>query len=365
MTRFHDLDALRAFAMLLGMVLHSALFLLPVDLWPATLPYTSETDLTRNPYAYIVTGIHGFRMPVFFTLSGFFTAMMWQARGLRGLGEHRLKRIALPLLICAFTIVPIIYWQVLGRDFAPLDWLSAWWQVGFYHLWFLWFLLLMAGGFILLARLGLDFRSRLWWLLLPLALLPQFFMREGLGADTPSGFIPQAEIFGYYSLFFGFGVFFHQRGIAVRRGWALMTGAAALLFLPALAFSFPEEFPELDENAAWVLATGAALKVAYAWLMVFGMMGLFRWTMARERYWVRYMSDASYWLYICHVPLVIAGQQLAESNGAANPHLAFLLILGGVTAVLLVTYRWGVRYTPIGTLLNGKRTRPAAAASAG
>ena len=75
------------------------------------------------------------------------------------------------------------------------------------------------------------------------------------------------------------------------------------------------------------------------------------------------MSDASYWLYICHVPLVIAGQQLAERDGGVNPHLAFLLILGGVTAILLVTYRWGVRYTPIGTMLNGKRTRRAAAAA--
>ena len=32
--RFHDLDALRAFAMLLGIVLHACLFLMPVDAWP-------------------------------------------------------------------------------------------------------------------------------------------------------------------------------------------------------------------------------------------------------------------------------------------------------------------------------------------
>ena len=34
--RFHDLDALRAAAMLLGIVLHATLFVLPVEanLWP-------------------------------------------------------------------------------------------------------------------------------------------------------------------------------------------------------------------------------------------------------------------------------------------------------------------------------------------
>ncbi len=33
--RFHDLDALRAFAMLLGIVLHGALSFFPVPIWPA------------------------------------------------------------------------------------------------------------------------------------------------------------------------------------------------------------------------------------------------------------------------------------------------------------------------------------------
>ena len=107
------------------------------------------------------------------------------------------------------------------------------------------------------------------------------------------------------------------------------------------------------------LVVAALLKAAYAWLMAFGMMGLFRWTMARERFRVRYMSDASYWMYIAHLPLVIAGQRLAAS-WSANPHLAFALILVGVTVILLLAYQAGGRYTPIGTMLNGKRARQGA-----
>jgi len=41
--------------------------------------------------------IHGFRMPLFFLLSGFFTAMLWQSRGLQRLWRHRLNRLGLPL----------------------------------------------------------------------------------------------------------------------------------------------------------------------------------------------------------------------------------------------------------------------------
>ena len=64
-------------------------------------------------------------------------------------------------------------------------------------------------------------------------------------------------------------------------------------------------------------------------------------------------------MYIAHLPLVIAGQRLATS-WSANPHLAFALILVGVTAILLLAYQAGVRYTPIGTMLNGKRVRQGA-----
>ena len=59
--------------------------------------------------------------------------------------------------------------------------------------------------------------------------------------------------------------------------------------------------------------------------MCFGSMGLFRWIAARERFWVRYLSDASYWLYLTHLPLVIAAQILVVT-WSMSIHLKFLLI---------------------------------------
>ena len=38
--------------------------------------------------------------------------------------------------------------------------------------------------------------------------------------------------------------------------------------------------------------------------------------------------------------------------------IRFLLVTGGVSAVLLLSYQAFVRYTPIGTLLNGRKRRP-------
>ena len=37
--------------------------------------------------------------------------------------------------------------------------------------------------------------------------------------------------------------------------------------------------------------------------------------------------------------------------------LKFALIVATTSAILLISYRFLVRYTPLGTLLNGKRTR--------
>ncbi|MBT3636636.1 MAG: acyltransferase family protein, partial [Opitutae bacterium] len=80
--RYHDLDALRAFAMLLGIVLHGMLSfwsLVPEEIWPA-----QDVNQSIN-YGVPFLFIHGFRMSLFFFVSGFFTMMMWQRRGTGGL----------------------------------------------------------------------------------------------------------------------------------------------------------------------------------------------------------------------------------------------------------------------------------------
>ena len=361
-TRFHDLDALRGVAMLLGIVLHAAAFLIPIDFWPVQDDWVAATPLERNGYAYAASIIHGFRMPLFFLISGFFSALLWQARGLRRLARQRLERIGLPLLASLFTVVPAVAWLSAAGDFAPADWLLAW-ADNLYHLWFLWHLLLLLAGLIVAARLGLEFRSRVWWLLVPLSIVPHQFMQEIVfGADTDVDMLPAPRVLLYYAAFFGVGVLLHQRRIEVRRWWT-----AALL--PALLVTFPGGMTLLysalqdaltspgAEPGGWRWGVASALQVAYAWLACFGLLGLFRWVAARERVWVRYLSDASYWLYLCHLPLVIAGQMLTV-GWPVSVHLKFALIITTVVALLLGVYQLGVRYTRVGTTLNGPRTRP-------
>ena len=361
MTRHHELDALRATAMLLGIVLHAFLFLIPIG-WVGQDPWAKSVPIEQNPYIYLLALIHGFRMPVFFMLSGFFTAMLWQRRGLRELAAHRLQRIGLPLAIGAFTIVPLnaLIWMsdkviYTGEEFQPIWWLFAW-LGGFSHLWFLWMLLWLMAAFIGAARLGVTFSHPIvWWLAVPLSLLPQLLMHEPtFGPNTSDELVFDPIVLFYYALFFVVGAMLYQRRVPMRREWAFA-------LLPALFVAYPVGVVALGEGLPETArAVSDVMQAAYAWLMCFGLIGLFRLAASKERSWVRYMSDASYWLYLWHLPLVAASQLLLH-GWPISVHLKFVLIFAAAVAILLVVYQLGVRYTWVGAMLNGPRARTGAA----
>lgn len=358
--RFHDLDALRAFAMSLGVVLHGAVFLVSAGEWPVKDAWSNTVEDTANPYAFLILIIHGFRMQTFFLLSGFFTAMLWQSRGLLRLAKHRFQRIVVPLLIGMLTIIPINTLLFEGPSFNPLTEWGVAWLTGFDHLWFLWFLIWMIGIFFLLTLVGVKFTSRLWWLLIPLTVVPMYFMEEAVfGADTLEIITlvwPPVNILVYYALFFFFGVFFFQKKFQIQKWWTYFIIPCLLIAFPvSLLLIFPEMLLE-STSSNWTWLGAAVLQTVYSWLMCFGMMGLFHMIAHKERFWIRYMSDASYWIYLWHLPLIILGQMMIVS-WAVNPHLKFIVLCTIVLAVLLVTYQTGVRYSVIGTLLNGPRKR--------
>jgi hypothetical protein len=64
-------------------------------------------------------------------------------------------------------------------------------------------------------------------------------------------------------------------------------------------------------------------------------------------------------MYLVHVPLVMAAQ-LVVRQWPLPAEVKFVLILATVTLLLLASYRWCVRYTVIGSLLNGPRDFPTA-----
>ena len=107
--RFHDFDALRGYAMLLGIVLHGLMSFMVIPFWPA-----QDRNQNTEVCGTVLNFIHGFRLPLFFLISGFFTAMLWRKRGLKGLLKQRAIRILIPLAVGTIVtwvlVLPLTFW---------------------------------------------------------------------------------------------------------------------------------------------------------------------------------------------------------------------------------------------------------------
>jgi glucan biosynthesis protein C len=69
---------------------------------------------------------------------------------------------------------------------------------------------------------------------------------------------------------------------------------------------------------------------------------------------VRYISDSSYWIYLAHLPVVVALQVLV-SPWAVPWQVKYPLIVVTALTILLPSYQWLVRTTFLGAWLNGRR----------
>ena len=190
-------------------------------------------------------------------------------------------------------------------------------------------------------------------------MIPQLAMGGGgdfpvFGPDTSAGLWPAAHVLAYYGLFFAFGALAYDRRDrsgrllidTVGRRWSVWLPVTVVVILPlGLLLTF-------TEDPSWPLASAA--QVAYTWAMCFALIGLFRRVLSAERRSVRYLSDSSYWIYLAHLPLVIEFQALIR-DWDLPATVKFTGLCVAVTALLLAAYQIGVRHTPIGWLLNGRR----------
>jgi ABC-type multidrug transport system ATPase subunit len=105
-----------------------------------------------------------------------------------------------------------------------------------------------------------------------------------------------------------------------------------------------------------------ACYTAATWSWTFGLIGAALRFCSSESPARRYLADASYWVYLAHLPVVLFLQALV-SQQPWHWTLKFPLVLGTALAFLFATYHLFVRRTFVGVILNGRRYGKVTAAS--
>ena len=155
--RLHALDAVRGYALLLGIVLHATVSFIPAPsrVW---IIQDSQPSITLGVLFF---SIHVFRMTTFFLIAGFFAHLSFHRRGAWGFIKDRLQRIALPLVVgwpILFTAMAmVVIWAASFPNGGPLPgpprWPPVLPQFPLSHLWFLYVLLEFYVA-VLVLRIG-------------------------------------------------------------------------------------------------------------------------------------------------------------------------------------------------------------------
>ena len=385
--RYHAMAALRALAMLLGIVFHAALSYMPIDVDWAIIDRSTSVSAT----VFVVIS-HSFRLPVFFIIAGFFARLVYHRRGFAGFVAHRARRVLIPFVVAWFAIRPLLIsgW-IWGETVGNAGFLTAirdGWDsfvsslsspkmilVGS-HLWFLYYLLLLYTAFLLIRntvgfvvdrrgrlRARLDQAVRLTlhspWCVVILAMPTTAFLwgMNEPGLDTPNDtLVPHVPVLLVYGSQFALGWFLHRQPDLLEtfsRRWKVHLLLAVIVTAPVLCVT-PDD---LADARSWSMQTKIVATSSYAlmmWAWILGCVGVVIRYFDRPRRSWHYIADSSYWLYIVHLPLVV-WLQVAFANLALPWVIKMSLILAITAPLLLVSYHYLVRSSFIGVTLNGRK----------
>ena len=383
--RLHGLDALRGIALLLGVVLHATMSFLPGQ------PFWIITDTDRSTTLGVAFHvIHMFRMTAFFLIAGFFAHMAFHRLGARAFMRDRLKRIGIPLVagwpVLFVGIVAVVIWaavvtQQLGLPapkevppppaFTPTSFPLT-------HLWFLYVLLLFYAAAVAIRStintIDRDGRLRAMadsavrvvtgpagpmLLAIPTAL--SLYNHPGwvmwFGIPTPDhSLIPNLAATVVYGTAFSFGWLLHRQSDLLRR----IEGAWLFNLVVALAATIagfvqlgvaPTIAPAVQDTFKWSYAACYSLGV---WSWTFAAIGIALRFFSGFSPARRYLADASYWIYLVHLPLVMA-LQVVMARFHLPALIEFMLLLAVAFALMLASYHLFVRFSFIGATLNGRR----------
>ena len=360
--RFHSLDFLRAFALLMGVLLHILmLFLEPFD--------GSEPRLGAS---IIFIWIHTWRMPLFMLLAGFFTALSLSKRNTGNYAFNRLIRLGVPLLLL-WSVIPAIDEEASRLFKAPelISWLF--YDVPFTfrldHLWFLYYLLIFYSillliktavpfiySFILGFELSLS-RVLMVWLPILILLSPLNKPTGGILGNDP-------VIFGEINLgsmlfmasFFMIGMQAYKssqflENLQQIRFWLPSLIVFSLIPIGLLAWGGVKDEPFVFSGLLelWIVNS---LSGSAALFLVLSIMGLAMHKISSSGQILRWLVKLSYPIYVFHLMFVISVSVTLMFFGINDWIVVLLGFASGILFPVIIYYAF-ISWTPLDWVFNG------------
>ena len=380
--RYHGLDALRGMAMLLGIVLHAALPYMPnvEAFWPAD---ESSSHVINTIFQFI----HIWRMPLFFILAGFFANLIISKKSWRSWWGNRFLRIALPIIVFFPVMSLTLPW--IFKYGKTGDFIFFYSDVGQpFHLWFLWQLmifvistaifrlpyLLGVGVLKALNRIGLGFignvfgesksvlssilfRSRfpiVFIILCSVINLPT--QGELIVNPIASGlyFVIGYSLYGNASLFAFLKAHWRRyflAGLVAFTLYMILESKNLVTDIYSTDMKGDEYLKAISEPFAIIIVS---IKIICGVLFSYAFIGLAEKRFGAYNPRLRFISDGAYWMYLIHLPIVTF-ITFFMFNFHMPIEIKFLIAIVMTSIICLGTYKYFVRSTPIGILLNGRR----------
>ncbi len=360
--RLHSLDFLRAFALLMGVLLHVLmLFLEPFD--------GSEPRLGAS---IIFIWIHTWRMPLFMLLAGFFTALSLSKRDTGNYALNRLIRLGVPLLLL-WSVIPAIDEGTSVLFKIPELISYIFYDIPFTlrldHLWFLYYLLLFYGVLLLIKTtaplifsLVIDFElslSRVLCLWMPILILLSPLNKPigGIFGEIPITFgeINLGSML-FMASFFIIGMQAHKssqflENLQRTRFWLPSLIVSSLIPIGLLAWGGVKDEPFAFSGSLelWIVNS---LSGSAALLMVLSIMGLAMHKISSSGQMLRWLVRLSYPIYVFHLMFVISVSGTLMFFGINDWIVVLLGFASGILFPVIIYYAI-ISWTPLDWVFNG------------
>lgn len=328
--RFHDMDFCRAVFMYCGILFHCGL------IYGSGQDWRVMSDQTSALLSLISNFLHHFRMESFYLVSGFFYLLIFE-KGRSNFLHERILRALIPMLVVGFTLNFVMNMLSNNRSYE-LDWsyfFTGKWQA---HLWFLGNLIIyFLLAFPIIKKLKLkEVNNRLrvglssaMLTLLVLALVGHLVARHW--SFTTIVFINFGYLF-YYFAFFLMGVFAYQQKsdfynlIELKKFPIYFILYVTLQALVKLNPNWSEELQHIIKQ----ISHFPLMLAAFSLLCFIGK------TQSKP---IRFLSDASYTIYLFHQPLLIVIYVFGFAHlqlGAISEYLLLIAIVFIVSSLIHV-----------------------------